>query len=345
MKVRSVFSIAAVAMALLVSVPLHPSKAADPPAASSIDLADPAFARYVDLNLLGQAWEQLDASLLTDCALQLAEGERILMRSHKAITAQQVLELATKIAAEKNDKSTLDRLANVAAATKNTAAAEQIAAAKKLAGVSRKVEAAPTVPATDTNPDQLALYQEAINGAKAATVAADVSYFDNLEAALNDKECILVRLSDTQRKYLTKLISDTRPLLSKTADPKLGATLLKLKEVSRESPFYPEERNSFPGSFGGGFGTFGQGTNVFGNPIPQYQQPPYQTMNPPQFQQPQAPPYQYSPGPTYQQQQPYYYQQQRSYYPPRPSYPPGYGSRPPCYSPSTFGRHGWCGNG
>lgn len=340
MKIRIARCLLLATLALLAGVPLSVARAVTPPAA---DLNDPAFARYVDLNLLGQAWDSLDPALLTDCALQLAEGERILLRSHKAISSQQVLELATKIAAEKNDKAALDRLTSVAAATKNTAVGEQIAAAKKLAGVSRKVEAAPTVPATDTDPDQLALYQEAINGAKAAVTASDASYFDNLEAALADKECILVRLSETQRKYLTKMIGDSRPLLSKTADPKLGGTLLKLKEVSRESPFYPNDDYGFQGNpgggfgtFGGGSGTFGQGRNIFGNPIPQYQPPQqYPSMYSPNYGQQQ---------PNYQQQ-PSYYPQQRSYYPPRPTYPP-YGGypRPSCYSPSTFGNHGWCGN-
>ena len=356
---RNVNYAALSAVALLVSVPflldttaqeakttatvatVSPTTAAPAP-----DFNDPAFERYVDLLLLGQAWDTLDPVLLTDCALQLAEGERILMRSHKAIASSEVIELATKIAAEKRDSATLDRLAKVLTARNDTPALEKVTSARKLASASRKSEPALSVSAAESNPDQLFVYQEAINGAKAATAAGDMAYFTNLESALGDKECILVRLSPAQKAYLAKLISDTKPLMSKTSNPGLSDTLMKLKEASRESRFNP---NSPTGSFGyqepfGGNLGFGQGGTVFGQPSQGGQQPQY-----PQTQYPQQqPPYQqYQPQytPQYQPQyQPQYGQgyQPQSYYPapyyPRPAY------RPPCYSPSTYGSHGWCGN-
>src|SRR5690349_11388462 len=45
------------------------------------ELTDPAFDKYVDISLLGRAWSSKDSALLTDIALQLAEGERVLMRA------------------------------------------------------------------------------------------------------------------------------------------------------------------------------------------------------------------------------------------------------------------------
>ena len=73
------------------------------------DLADPAFDRYVDLSLLGTAWDLGDASLMTDVALQHTEGQRVLMRPHRAIVPEKLLEVAARLAIEK-------RSADVAAA-------------------------------------------------------------------------------------------------------------------------------------------------------------------------------------------------------------------------------------
>ena len=57
--------------------------------ASTVELVDPAFGQYIDIRLLWQGWGSMDAGMLTDAALQLAEGERVLMRSHKAGSALQ----------------------------------------------------------------------------------------------------------------------------------------------------------------------------------------------------------------------------------------------------------------
>jgi hypothetical protein len=214
-----------------------PTTAAAPVAANAIDLSgisDPAFDRHVDIVLLGSAWDQLDAALLTDCALQLAEGERILMRNHKAITSKQVLAIATKVAAEKRDIATLDRLASVCEGTKNTAILEQVVTAKKLSGQSRKIDPATSVSAIEVSPTQFAIYQEAVTGIKAAGIVGDASYFKNLEDGLNDKESMLANLSESQRSYLKKVMGETRELMPKESSQELSDTLAKLKGVSRQ---------------------------------------------------------------------------------------------------------------
>lgn len=344
MRVRSVSGIALVAIALLVSAPSQPALAADPPAAAP-DFADPAFERYADMVLLGRAWDQLDCQLLTDCALQLAEGERILMRSHKAITSQQVLELAAKIAAEKNDLPALDRLAKVATSTKSTAALEQVTAARKLAGVSRKAEPAIAVSANDSSPEQLALYQEAISGAKGAAALGDPTYFINLEAGLADQKCILVTLSKTQREYLTKLIGEIRPTLPKEPNTSLSKTLMKLTDVSRQMP-----GGGFAASFSGGYQNPGQLSYAqpsYGQQGQGYQ--PQQNYGQQGYGQQgygQGHGYQGQGYPAYQQQ----FQYQYRYGCPSPGQQYGQPSycRPPCYSPTVYGQggrsHGWCGS-
>src|SRR3954447_19886394 len=62
--------------------------------------ADPAFDMYIDLDLLADAWEDKNAPLLTDLGLAMAEGERILQRPRRGLTAADVFSGAIKTAAE-----------------------------------------------------------------------------------------------------------------------------------------------------------------------------------------------------------------------------------------------------
>ena len=58
------------------------------------NLRDPAFDRYIDLALLCKAWNEKDASALADVALQVREGERILLRPYRGFSSQQLLQEA-----------------------------------------------------------------------------------------------------------------------------------------------------------------------------------------------------------------------------------------------------------
>src|SRR5438034_1860067 len=92
-----------------------PAWAQDPPAVN-----DPAFDKYVDLDLLARAWNEKNAEMLTDIALQLVEGERVLLRPHKAVSADLVFAMAVKIAKEKYDNDNLKRLSKVLEASKKS---------------------------------------------------------------------------------------------------------------------------------------------------------------------------------------------------------------------------------
>src|SRR5438309_1123415 len=80
--------LAGVMLVLLLSpgpVPAWQPGADDPPAVRAAGeeipppLQESAFERYVDLRLLGQALSSQNPGLLCDVALQLAEGERVLL--------------------------------------------------------------------------------------------------------------------------------------------------------------------------------------------------------------------------------------------------------------------------
>lgn len=100
-------------------------------------LHDRAFDKYVDSDFIAQAWNRLDADALTDVALQLAEGERILLRSHKVGSAADVLRLASRIATTRGNKETLASITTAAKALKVEDVHAQVAAASKLGGASR----------------------------------------------------------------------------------------------------------------------------------------------------------------------------------------------------------------
>ena len=174
---------AAVAMASAIAVGqdadlaerLGPSVAAAPGANGQIlpiGLEDPAFDQYMDWILLGKAWDEQDAPLLADLALGLVEGERVLLRSHPAISARQLVKWAAQVAAERKDQRTLQRLATVA--EQNEQISSQLRATQKLlASIRSEDVAAKQLPIEELTPDQFALYLMELNRIRAAKVLQD----------------------------------------------------------------------------------------------------------------------------------------------------------------------------
>ena len=113
-------------------------------AASAVNFADPAFDRYVDIAALGAAWENQDAAALTDAALQLAEGEKALFRSHSAFTAKDVFAKALAVAADQKDKATLERLDRIAKASGDNEFATKVTQTARLSAESRSILPNPT---------------------------------------------------------------------------------------------------------------------------------------------------------------------------------------------------------
>ena len=111
--------------------------------------ADDLFDKYVSLAHLGSAWRNLDASAMTDSALQFAEAERVLLRSHGSIKASQVFDMAIRVATEKGDKASLGRLAKSLERSGDKDRLAQVNLALKTAGASRAVD--PVLTKGDTN--------------------------------------------------------------------------------------------------------------------------------------------------------------------------------------------------
>jgi len=147
------------------------SSASAEESAIPVMLQDSAFERFVDVRLLGRAIGDLDAALLTDVALQLAEGERVLLRSHKGLPAKGVLQAAVKMAAKKGDKTSLGRLAKYAKKSKDDDLGKLVNTNLKMAEKSRP--AAPAMISGDTTPEQLSVYKGFLAQIDSATFLGD----------------------------------------------------------------------------------------------------------------------------------------------------------------------------
>ena len=170
------------------------------------EVFDPAFDRYVDLGLLVQAWDSKDPALLTDVALQLAEGERILLRPHKVISAEKLLGLALRAATERNDKAALDRLKNVAEKTGTESLQAQIAMNAKLGGESRAEDSMAMVSVHETTPLTYAVYHSLVNQIQTARIASDRELLEDTQKQID----AAVGLSEIQRDYLLKIMESAK---------------------------------------------------------------------------------------------------------------------------------------
>ncbi len=252
----AIFSLAAVVIAPLVCSPqangwadedAEESTEATPTAALEAPL-DPAFAKYVDIDLLIDAWSDLDPALMTDVALQLAEGERVLLRPHKAGSAADLLALAARLAGKNNDQATLARIGKAAELLASEEVADQVASAAKLAGASRADEPALSVSVAAANVDDIAFYSGAVQGIRAAELVGDVEAITDIQENVDSFK----GLTAQQKEYLKTIAGNAIESSGDVGDSNsVAASLRKLSGTSRGG-FYI----GLPG--GGGF-AFGNG--------------------------------------------------------------------------------------
>lgn len=99
---------------------------------------DPAFEQYVSAECLEAAFHWADAGQLADCALQLAQGEKILLREHAAgIAPRTAMEVAGEWVANFGSKKDLVRLEKVSMSLGFDNLTAQFNAAQQTAGASR----------------------------------------------------------------------------------------------------------------------------------------------------------------------------------------------------------------
>lgn len=160
--------------------------------------ADPIFDQYASLNRLASAWKEMDSALMTDAALQFAEGERVLLRSHKLITASQAFDLAIRMATENKDKESLARLAKASERNGDKERLANVNLALKTAGAARTID-----PALKEGKPDAQLTVEAVQAeVRSARVAASKAHLVVLDQSLVD-----LSISDQHRVALKKEIA------------------------------------------------------------------------------------------------------------------------------------------
>ena len=218
-------------------------------------VSDPAYERYVDLALLSAAWEEKNAELLTDVALQLAEGERVLLRPHKGITSDQVFSAAVRVGAERKDKAILARLTKILTTLGKAELAAEAKLAGQLADKSRAFDPALNVPVEGTPVVVFLLLKDTVEAIKSTKVGRNTK---GLEAIVKEIPK-MTELSEAQRKALLKLAKEAQANLPKDAkevDP-IASALAKLSDESRKPGGGAGKGGGGAGKGGGGKG--GQG--------------------------------------------------------------------------------------
>jgi hypothetical protein len=171
------------------------------------ELVDPGFARYVDLQLVGRALREGDANTLADTALQLAEGERILLRPHRSLKVPELLQAALQLATDDRDMECLDRLAMIAEQRKDEAFAGQIAQARKLAAAARDPEAELRVSLDECTPQQYAMICRCCSDVRLAKVTGDTRSLELWDSERLD------HIPDPYRPHLDQLLGEVRSAL------------------------------------------------------------------------------------------------------------------------------------
>ncbi len=213
------------------AAPAQVAQSAYPSGSLPLELDDLAFERYFDLTLLARAWQKHDPSLMADAGLQLAEGERILFRPHKAFESSQIMELAAYLAADFEDKTTLDRLAKAANASKNE---RLLAVIKESTEVVKNPTAdshtiAPYI--ENISPWSLEVHQAIVRRVRTLRLSGDKEGLDTLDKFVDTRR----DLHKSQHNHIDKLISDAKEAVSKRPST-LQTTVAKLDRLVSSLP-------------------------------------------------------------------------------------------------------------
>ncbi|MDR0327910.1 MAG: hypothetical protein LBI05_06405 [Planctomycetaceae bacterium] len=212
---------------------------------SVIDLSDPVFEQFVSIELLGDAWSSQDASLLTDVAILFQKAEKELFRSHRAFTAQQLMDKALVLAADSKDTATLERLEKIAKANGNNAFATKVASTTKLSAESRNIVPSIDLLTTKMKPESLFYYTSFADLIKRCRLIGDAQTLEKLEKSLPSVQEVKEKMDKEMVDSLIKLSAESRAAIGKVSEEEqaVGVALEMLADESRG-----------PGGPGGGWG-------------------------------------------------------------------------------------------
>jgi len=212
-------------------------------------LSDRAFDVYVSPQLIGRAYISSDSALLTDVALQLAEGERVLLRSRSGLTAAQASQLAIKAASDKQDKASLERLSRHAERQGDKDLASRIATAKKLTALSRDTTWRMMIPIEEVEIDDVQRIRYCVQKIDQAKLTSDSRCLKALEDDV--KGCIPDRFQES----LQKMIAEARATMPEKEEinEDLVTFLSRLAASSRPDDDDSGETSDQPAMVSGAF--------------------------------------------------------------------------------------------
>lgn len=173
-----------------------------------VELVDRPFERFVDLKLLGEAYLTRDAALMTDVALQLLEGERVLMRSHLGVKVGTVLDAAITVATDQHDKATLDRLSKVAEKIGDKSISERVTASRLLASQTRAEEPSPPLPDDEMTHEEVTEINHQMQVYERAKALGDVASLKKLQEELKEQAGKEGSLSEFLAKQVAEALSE-----------------------------------------------------------------------------------------------------------------------------------------
>jgi hypothetical protein len=210
-------------------------------AAKAFDATDVAFDRYVDLALVAHAWDTLNSELLADATLQMLEGERVLRRPNRVISADQLLQASIKVAIDNHDATSLDRLAQAASESGRAKVAEQIAQAEKLMAASRGDKNVSVASVDETSADQFDMQQSVVLEIRRAKLSGNADTLNAIEKDLASATA----LTEPQRKDLSRRILDAKASIA-AGDTSSDATQNPLDKLSGASRQWFGPMGGFP---------------------------------------------------------------------------------------------------
>lgn len=196
----------------------------DPPPADPAPIRpDSAFDKYFESDTLTRGWDDTDPAALADALLQLAEGERVLLREHRGgLSVKKLFPMVLKVAADRRDKATLDRLATATA--KNPALAEfaaAVKAAQALSAAPRSTGPALTIPGGEIDPATVAAFADLNRDIRHATLLADKEALKEIAGSIDG----YANLTDEQQQFLKKAVA--KAIEDAPAEPDASAAVLR----------------------------------------------------------------------------------------------------------------------
>lgn len=236
--------------------PAKPAAVAGPPGSppeAEPPTPDASFEVYVPLSEIEKAVAGADAAALADAALQVAEGERVLLRTHKSgVTSAFLAEKAAELAARKRDKATLGRLVKAGERFGGDKLKIRLAALDKLAGQARDVDPALLISVEDVAPDGFGVFRSYLNALERAKFLGDRQGLAEAEEQLRE----LTDLPPRQIEYLAGLAEAYKKDVPEKADD-AGRLLARLAAASRDD----DDADDSDSDSGNGSDTgFGDGT-------------------------------------------------------------------------------------